>query len=69
MEGSAIATMGIDIGKNSFHMIGLDAVAALALGLVRAAPAGHHPNRALRPSYVRVSINERNRRCFSKKRR
>jgi transposase len=27
----AVATMGIDIGKNSFHVIGLDARGALVL--------------------------------------
>jgi hypothetical protein len=28
---TAVAVMGIDIGKNSFHVIGLDARGAIAL--------------------------------------
>jgi transposase len=30
-SSSAVATMGIDIGKNSFHVIGLDARGAIVL--------------------------------------
>jgi len=31
MLGEALATMGIDIGKNSFHVVGLDQHGAIAL--------------------------------------
>jgi transposase len=47
-----VATLGIDIGKNSFHLIGLDARGAIVLrqklsrGQVEARQDGNHPTAA-----------------------
>ena len=47
-----VATLGIDIGKNSFHLIGLDARGAIVLrqklsrGRVEARQDGNHPTAA-----------------------
>jgi hypothetical protein len=54
-SSSAVATMGIDIGKNSFHVIGFDARGAIVLrqkcsrGLLEARLAAANCDRRLRP--------------------
>jgi hypothetical protein len=43
---NAIAVVGVDIGKNSFHVVGLDDRGAMS-GIACAAKASDNPNKAI----------------------